>query len=129
MPVGNFILVVYLLAPPACNFAKIWIPYQIRIQFSDCFWLVKRTDLWSKQNISFASNGDWKKKNHSPANTSVARLTFAEWRSAFNFLFVKLTLVTWTSLWRYRSSSFTMVFFGTVFNVIPCPNPQNFLEV
>ena len=128
MPVGNFILVVYLLAPPACNFAKIWIPYQIRIQFSDCFWLVKRTDLWSKQNISFASNGDWKKKPF--ASEYVSRSTHIRWMEIhFYFLFVKLTLVTWTSLWRYRSSSFTMVFFGAVFNVIPCPNPQNFLEV
>ena len=50
--------------------------------FSGCFWLVKRTNLLSKQNISLASNGDWKKK-HSPANCVVMRLTFAEWRSSF----------------------------------------------
>ena len=32
-----------------------------RAHFSGCFWLVKRLNLLSKHNISFASNGDWKK--------------------------------------------------------------------
>ena len=38
----------------------------------------------SNQNISFASNEDWKKKNIRQWIASVARLTFVEWRPAFN---------------------------------------------
>ena len=82
----NFIL----LDLSSCSFAKRWTPFQIiikvfdhkyrqlisRTHFSGCFWLLKRTNLLSKQNISFASNGDWKKRL--PANC-VSRATKIRW--------------------------------------------------
>ena len=64
-----------LFIPPAYHFTKRWISYLIiskvydhnsrqlfcRTYFSGCFWLVKRTSLLRKQNISRALNGDSKK--------------------------------------------------------------------
>ena len=41
--------------------------------FSGCFWLVNRTNLLSKQNISFASNRIWKKNLHLPANCTIRK--------------------------------------------------------
>ena len=70
MLVGDFILVVYLLVPPACNFTNFTMNslsdniYKVfdhksrcRTYICGCFCLV---NLSSKQNILFASNGNWK---------------------------------------------------------------------
>ena len=63
-----------LFIPQAYHFTKRWILYLIiykvydhksrklfcRTYFSGCFWLVKRTNLLRKQNISLGLNGDSK---------------------------------------------------------------------
>ena len=63
-----------------------------RTNFSGVFWLVKRTNLLSKQNISFASNRDWKNTIRQRI-ASVAQRAFVEWRSALsNTLLALITL-------------------------------------
>ena len=93
----NFIL----LDLSSCNFAKRWTPFQIiikvfdhnyrqlirRTHFSGCFWLLKRTNLLSKQNISFASNGDWKKPFASELRRRGAHIRWMEIRHVFTLTF------------------------------------------
>ena len=91
MLLKDFVLIVYLLVRPVCNFTKRWTPCQIicqvydhksrqlfcRTNFSGCFWLLKTTNLLSKQNISFSPHMEIKKAIRQRM-TLVAQLTCAE---------------------------------------------------
>ena len=103
--VRGFILVVYLLIPPAYSFTKRWTPGQMihklfdhwtrelfcRTQFGGCRWLVKIANLLSEQNISFTPNGNW--KNHAAANC-VSRATHIRWMEIRLYISVDALFVT-----------------------------------